>query len=65
MKNNIILLYITFINIPVSFAMYPAHSRVVLRHSDPHFLPDSGGIAYWVAELNAALRLDQSEEMEI
>ena len=33
-----------------SFMLYPAHSRVgrenvVLRHSVPHFLPNSGGIA--------------------
>ena len=34
----------------ISFTLYPAHSRVgrgnlVLRHSVPHCLPDSGGIA--------------------
>ena len=33
-----------------SFTLYPAHSRadrgnLVLRHSVPHFLPNSGGIA--------------------
>ena len=33
-----------------SFTLYPAHSRVgrrnlVLRHSVPHILPNSGGIA--------------------
>ena len=44
-----------------------AHSRVdrgnlVLRYSVPHFLPNSGGIACWVAELNAALNLDTREE---
>ena len=47
----------------ISFTLYPAHSRVdwgnlVLRHSVPHFPPNSGGIACWVAELNAALCLD-------
>ena len=30
----------------------------VKRHSVAHFLPNSGGIACWVAELNAALNLD-------
>ena len=30
---------------------------VVLRHSFPHFPPDFGGIACWVAALNAALSL--------
>ena len=44
----------------ISFKLYPAHSRVsrgnlVLRQSFPHFLPKSGGIAWSVAELNAAL----------
>ena len=39
-----------------SFTLYPANSRVgwgnlVLRHSVPHFLPNSRGIAYWVAEI--------------
>ena len=34
----------------ISFTLYPAHSRVgrgnlVLRHSVPHFLPNSGDIA--------------------
>ena len=43
--------------------LYPAHIRVgrvniVLRHSVPHFSPNSWGIARWVAELNAALCLD-------
>ena len=43
--------------------MYPAHSGggrgdLVLRHSVPHFLTNSGGIACRVAELNAALCLD-------
>ena len=47
----------------ISFTLYPAHSRVgrgnlVLRHSVPHFLPNSGGIACWVAKLNVALNLD-------
>ena len=47
----------------ISFTLYPAHSRVgrenlVLRYSVPHFLPNSGGIACWVTELNAALNLD-------
>ena len=32
--------------------------NLVLRHSGPHFQPNSGGIACWVAELNAALILD-------
>ena len=32
--------------------------NLVLQHSVPHFLPNSGGIAYWVVELNAALCLD-------
>ena len=53
--------FIRFLNI--SFTLYPAHSRVgrrnlVLRHSVPHFPPSFGGIACWVAELNAALCLD-------
>ena len=44
----------------INFTLYPAHSRVgrgnlVLKHSVPHFPPSSGGIAYWVAELNATL----------
>ena len=39
--------------------LYSAHSRagrgnLVLRHSVPYFSTNSGGIAYWVAELNAA-----------
>ena len=34
----------------------------MLRHSVPHFLPNSGGIAYWVAELNAPLSLDTRTE---
>ena len=47
----------------ISFTLYPAHSRVgrgnlVLRHSIPPFLPNFGGIACWVAQLNAALCLD-------
>ena len=47
----------------ISFTLYPAHGSVgrgnlVLRHSVPHFLPNSGGIACWVAELNAALNFD-------
>ena len=47
----------------LSFTLFPAHSRVgrgnlVLRHSVAHFPPNSGGIACWVAELNAALCLD-------
>ena len=54
-------LYIYFFN----FKLYPAHSRVgrgnlVLWHSVPLFLPNSGGIACWVAQLNAALCLDTS-----
>ena len=37
-----------------------------VRHSVPHLLPNSGGIACLVAELNAALLpRHQSEEMEI
>ena len=53
----------TIQSIEISFTLYPAHSRVgrgnlVLRHSVPHFLPNSGAIACWVAELNAALNLD-------
>ena len=56
--NNIKACYNIF-----SFTLYPAHSRVgrenlVLRHLVPHFLPNSGGIAFRVAELNAALNLD-------
>ena len=51
------------INLIISFTLYPAHSRVrrgnvVLRHFVPHFPPSSGGIACWMAELNAALSLD-------
>ena len=44
-------------------------ANIVLRHSVPHFLPNSGGISCGVAELNAALDLvevkrgNQSEEM--
>ena len=43
----------------ISFTLYLAHSRVgrgnlVLRHSVPHFLPNSGGIASWVTELNSS-----------
>ena len=43
--------------------LYPAHSRIgrgnlVLRHTVSHFPLSSGGIAWWVAELNAALCLD-------
>ena len=43
--------------------MLYAHNRVgtgnlVLKHSAPHFLAYSGGIAYGVVELNAALCLD-------
>ena len=50
-------------NLKISFPLYPSHSRVgkgnlSLRHSVPHFLPNSGGIACRVAELNAALVLD-------
>ena len=46
--------------IEISFTLYPAHNIVgrgnlVLRHTVPHFLQNSGGIACWVAELNAAL----------
>ena len=36
--------------------------NLVLRHSVPHFLPNSGGIACWVAELNATRH--QNEEMK-
>ena len=32
--------------------------NLVLRHSVPHFLPNSGGIVCWVAELNTALFFD-------
>ena len=51
------------VNKNVSFTLYPIHNRVgrgnlVLRHSVTHFLLNSGGIAYWVAELNAAFNLD-------
>ena len=51
------------IKIIISFTLHPIHSRVgrgnlLLRHSVPHFLPNSGGIACLVAELNAALCLD-------
>ena len=47
----------------IGFTLGPAHGRLgrgnlVLRPSVPHFLPNSGGIACWVAELNAALYLD-------
>ena len=50
-------------NQSISFTLYPAHSRVgrgnlVSRHSVPHFLPNSEGIACWVAERNAVLWLD-------
>ena len=50
---------LTRLNNSFNFTLYPAHWRVgrgnlVLRHSVPHFLPYSGGIACWVAELNAA-----------
>ena len=49
--------------IMISFTLYPAHSRVgrwnlVLRLSVLHFPPNSGDIACWVAEFNAALVLD-------
>ena len=38
---------------------------VKLRHSAPHFQPNSGGIAYWVAELKSALNLDtRAKKME-
>ena len=45
----------------ISFTLY--HSRVfrgnlVLRHYVSHYPPSSGSIACWVAELNAALCLD-------
>ena len=51
----------------INFTLYPAHSRVgrgnlLLRHSVPHFLPNSGGIACLGAELNAALNLDPRAE---
>ena len=47
----------------ISFTLYPAHCSVgrenlVLRHSVPHFLPNSGDIVWWVAKLNVALNLD-------
>ena len=46
----------------ISFTLHPAHSRVgrgnlVLRHSVLYCPPNSGGIACWVTELNAALCL--------
>ena len=49
-----------------SFTLYTAQSRVgrrnlVLRHSVPHFLQNSGGIACWVAELNC-LKLASTPE---
>ena len=31
----------------------------------PHFLPNSGGIACWVAELNAALAQNETEKMKM
>ena len=44
-----------------TFTLYPAHSNVgrgnlVLRHFVPHLLPNSGGIACRVTELNTAHR---------
>ena len=47
----------------IIFTLYPVHSRVgrgnlLLRQSVPHFLPNSGSIACWVAAFNAALSLD-------
>ena len=47
----------------ISFTLYPAHIRVgrgnlVLRLTVPHFPLSSRGVAYWGAELNAALCLD-------
>ena len=60
---NLLNLQIGIIILFFRFTLYPAHSRVgrenlVLSHSVPHFLPNSGSIACWVAELNAALNLD-------
>ena len=51
-----------YVNIIWSFTLYPAHSRVdrgylVLRHYVPHFLPNSGGIACWVADLKPRFAL--------
>ena len=51
-----------------SFTPYPAHSRVgiknpVLRYSVPYLPTNSGGIAYQVAALNAALRLGRIDYM--
>ena len=42
----------------MSFTLYLAHGKVgrrnlVIRHSVPDFLPNSGGITCWVAEINA------------
>ena len=37
--------------------------NLVLRHSVPQVLPNSGGIACLVAELNRALPRHQSEEI--
>ena len=60
---HIVSLSLSIYIIYFSFILYPAHSRVgrgnlELRHSAPHFLSNSGGIACWVAELKAALCLD-------
>ena len=54
---------VTLFIMKISFPLYPAYSRVdkghvVLRHSILHFPSNFGGIACWMAELNAALYLD-------
>ena len=46
----VIVFLVPLIILKISFTLYPAHSKVgrenlVLRHSVPHFLPNSGGIA--------------------
>lgn len=45
----------------ISFSFYPAcggrQGSLVLRHSASHFPPNTGGIACWATELNAAFCL--------
>ena len=53
-----------------SFTLYPAcrvdRESLILKHFASQFLSISGGIAYWVAELNTALFLQhQNEEIKI
>ena len=51
---DLVMISVIDTTIFISFTLHLAHSMVgrgnlVLRHSVPHFLPDSGGVACWVA----------------